>query len=143
MATNQYERIQQKLVTTAQTGIFYTVQYDSSTKLVKVLNTQIIPASVIAQEINAEFSIPIRNRQTFRYSKTEWSWELTIVFNQAVSLETFEDTITATPIRINATSTSSQILLELTSSRYDHPPQQEPQRGTRAVLSFKARMSPV
>lgn len=143
MATNQYERIQQKLVTTTQAGTFHAIQYDSDTQLVKVLSTQVVPASVIAQEINAEFSQPVRNRQSFRYSKTEWSWELTIVFQEAVSLEAFEDTITATPIRINATSTSSQILLELTSSRYDHPPQQEPQRGTRAVLSFKAQMSPV
>ena len=143
MATNQYERVQQRLVATGQAGIFHAVFYDPETQLARVLDTEVEPATVIAQEINAQFSFPVNNRLTFRYAKTEWSWDLTLIFDQAVSIETFEDTIAATPIRVDATPTSSQIIMELDSSKYDHPLQQESPRGTRAVLSFKARMSPV
>jgi len=141
----QYERIQRGLVDAATTGTFYSVVYDAATDRVTVSDTTAAPTSVLAQETNSSFGIPLKNRQTYRFERQEWPWTLKLHFNEPVVIEAFEEALAASPIVLARDTPNGlqQVILEILDSSYEHPPHNQPSTGTRAVIRLLARLSPI
>lgn len=139
----EYSRIFNALVGAAMTGAFHAVTIDTNTKLVTVAAGITPPASALANEKSARFDLAKVNRQSYQDDRSAWEWELILHFNQHVSCEEFELAVTTTPIVIDRDASHRQVSLRLRGATYEHPLQQQPSTGTRAVFMFEASLSPL
>lgn len=142
------ERIQNKLIELAQDGVFLPAQFSPTTGMMKILDLdydQVSPSAVLCDEVNTLATDPRRNRQTGRRERTTWTFELQLVFAQAVSVEVFERELAENVplIKKDETKGLPQVRLNWLDTRYEHPPLQQPSSGTRATMTFEADLSPV
>jgi len=143
----QKERIRAFLKQMVSEGIFHPVSYDATLGTHRVLTEESVsPAESIVNETQAAFGQPVRNRRYAHQEKLEWHWEMQLGFSSEVNLESFEDQLAAAALIIPRETTDEydllQVTLEAAQASYDHPPQQDPSVGTRAVYTFRARVMP-
>ena len=86
----------------------------------------------------------MKYRQSYRLERYQWPWEAKVYFNSAVTVEVYEEYLAANPIFLaKVDGTLQQVIIEMEDASYEHPLQQEPERGTRAVFRFLARINPI
>lgn len=137
--------VQQELVRQFTDGDFYPVTYNPVTKLpVTLLGELVQPSSVLTNEIESGFVESESFRRSLRYERTDWIFEVNVVFDREVALDTFEENWNENPpvIPRSGETNNRQITLVLEEAAYEHPPQQEPTTGTRVRYQVRALLSP-
>lgn len=140
----EYERVYNAFVAACAPSLFHSVTINTTTKLATVdLNSAIAPASALANELSARFGPALLKRTRLTDDRTNWIWELILHFNQHVSCEAFEQRVVETPIRLDRDADHRQVLFHLRSTKIEHPLQQQPSNGTKAVFTFEVSLSPL
>lgn len=142
----EYQRIHNDLVARALAGPFHPVTIDPLTKLATVdTNTNIVPATAMANEISAGFGPNPHDKRTYTDHRTRWEWELILSFDQYVTCERFEQTLTESPVRlVGSLATGNRyIYLHLRRAEYVQPLQQQLSTGTKATYKIEASLSPI
>lgn len=140
------DRIACVLVDEARAGEFYVVETNANTgKTSTLLSTKAETIETLTNETDANFDITRRHRRTFRDERRTWTWRLVLGFAQEVTIERFEEDLVRRPRVIPRDESLGfpQVTLRLRQTLYDHPVQQDANRGTRAILTFDAQLAPV
>lgn len=139
-------RIQNALKAEALAGPWTLVRYDRDGVASTDENTEVEPDSTLANEIEGSFSEAERNRRDVRVQeRSDWLFQLIVSFSEGEVLgEGFEDRINAGGILLPADKDKGerQITLELDGAQYDHPPQKNPQSGSKVTYTFRAQQAP-
>lgn len=73
-----------------------------------------------------------------------WIWVAIIHFDRQVDLDTFEDGLLRSPLRIPRDSElTQQIDISMLDATYEHPPENQPSHGTRVTYRFQADLTPL
>jgi hypothetical protein len=133
-------RIQQFLVETCRAGEFYKVTYANAipNAITRAPENVFPPVSVLANETQSRFSRDENYGRGLKLIRDEWLFEVIVNWSEEATLEYFEQALLETPPILARDSNFPQVILELTDARYEHPTQQQPTNGTKAVLTFKA-----
>jgi hypothetical protein len=137
--------VQTRLRSLAMAGPFYEVTYDPSTKVPSVGSTHIAPSSAVTDEISSNWAPARRNRRDFALDREGWTFLLKLEFQRGVSAEAFEEAVASSPpviVRDAASGRPKQLTLILLDAKYEHPLQQQPNRGSQIDYTFEARLSP-
>lgn len=142
MVVMQTERIQSAILEIGRHGPWYRRTYDKVTGEPNVdLAYECVPQSIFVREISAAF-VPAHTKRTFKRDISQWTFEMSMAFQEEVSTETFEERLCDQPPFIPAEAPFRQVQLNLMGKRITHPPQQQPQTGTRAWFTFHAELTP-
>jgi hypothetical protein len=133
--------IHDALVEAGLAGTFPPVVYEG--RDMAVLEDRAVPPSaVLAWETSSRFGLPERHRMTRRQEKFDWQWQLGLEFSHEVVFEVFEEFLCVNQILIPRGDGLRQVTLELMGAEYENPPRQGAVKGSAAVYSFLARVSP-
>lgn len=145
MATQYRLRIQNALAALAAVAdMFFPVTYNVSTGVATKGASAVEPVAVHTNELRSEFEDTRVSKSTFARERTSWLFNLVVSFNQEVTGEDFESAVSASPPYVARDSDhSQQIRLLLQNSNYEHPPQQDPESGSRLTFTFEAQLSPI
>lgn len=73
-----------------------------------------------------------------------WIWTASVHFDRQVDLDTFEDMLLRSPLRIARDSElTQQIDISLLDASYEHPPENQSSHGTRVTYRFQADLTPL
>ncbi len=137
-------RVQNELVTLAQAGKFFAVTYDKDTKLANPVDDTtdpvIAPASVLANEIQATFSIDPNMGRKRILRRDSWVFQLFCTWDQEITVEFFEDFLFDPLPRLpdDKANGLEDVTLILNRTEVNHPPQQSAANGTAAKFTFEA-----
>lgn len=145
MVALQKQRIQNALVELGRGGSYPPVSYDPDTKEASADTSQSIePATCMANETSARFG-PARvlRRRTAREIHN-WNFSLDLSWNVEVTLEPFLEQLSDEPpiLPRDDANDLKQVTLNLLGGEFIHPAQQQPNRGTRAKITFEAEIQP-
>ena len=143
----QKNRIHNKLVSLAQLGLFFPVEYSVESDLMGIdgLDTAAVaPKSIETNETLSRMGISIRNRTDGRRDRQSWTWDLFLDFQEEVALEIFEKELMLQPPLLPKDDVLGlqQVTLNLVDVGYTHPPEHEATSGTQAKLTFDAVLGP-
>jgi hypothetical protein len=133
--------IHDALVEAGSSGTFPPVTYVGRDMTVLEERT-VTPSAVLAWEASSRFGLPERHRMTRRQEKFDWMWQLGLEFSHEVVFEVFEEWLCVNQILIPRGDGLRQVTLELMGAEYEHPARQGSAKGSEAVYSFLARVSP-
>lgn len=140
-------RVQNALTEAAGAALFPPVHYDADSGQVVIdgLDYSTVRPSITCNEV-ASRAAPCRLERItpHRRERRRWQFNLHLRFNQEVDLELFEQDLMDNPIVLARDDSIGlrQIVLSLEDSKPEHPPEQAPAGGTRAVLTFEAAFQP-
>ena len=137
-------RSQNKLIELAQAGRFFAVTYDKNTKKANDVDDTtdpvIAPASVLANEIQQNFSIdPLMGRKRI-LQRDSWVFQLLCTWDQEVTVEFFEKDLLDPLPRLpdDKANELEDVTLILNRTEVLHPPTQQAANGTAAKFTFEA-----
>lgn len=142
----QKERIQNALVDLGKAGPYYAVSFDPDTGHATAdESVSVAPTSAYADEVSASFQ-PAHNRiEKPQLDWRNWMFALDLQFSERVTIEPFANKLSQTPPVLAGDFPAGQRQVTLILNSFDklvHPPQQQPQTGTKARLLIEARLSP-
>lgn len=138
------KKVHDALIARASAGTFLAAAYNASAGTLTE-GSAVVPASLLANEIESAYSRLSRHGRKLRDDRTAWRWELRLRFHQEVITEPFEEDLLANPITVPRDlldADSRQVIVSLLSARYEHPPQQGASNGTEVVFEVNAMVSP-
>lgn len=129
--------VQRHLVTMAEDGEYWSVQWKPSAREAEVQD-RVHPSSIVVQESESHWHKSETSR-TLERERSSWTWSLIIRFETGVTalLERFEDALTDHPARIDNQDGRPPLFLNLISASYSHPVRQGPASGTEATYTFE------
>ena len=139
-------RIQNALIVLGQTGLFYAVTYDPTTKLAAAIDTTtasvVTPPWVIANEIQAEFGLDSKHGRGRQLKKLSWSWILICRFDSETTGDRAEQAwLNSPPVLPRTADFPGQVTLDLLRTTYTHPTTQSSHSGSQLEFTFEARLS--
>lgn len=141
--------IQNKLLDHIETStLIRKTKYDGNNRasLVAIEEPPLTGANLLASrhanEIASNFANDPRHGRSHKLERSQWTFQLRVVFKTEVSLEDFEEAWSSDPPILSRADTSSkQVTLLLSSSEITHPPQKTSSTGTSAVFTILAKLS--
>lgn len=137
-------RVQNELITLAQTGRFFAVTYDKDTKLANPVDDTadpvIAPASVLANEIQGTFSIDPNMGRKQILRRDSWVFALLCGWDQEITVEFFEEFLLDPLPRLpdDKANGLEDVTLILNRTEVIHPPTQNAANGSSAKFTFEA-----
>jgi len=144
----QRQRVHNALVERAGAALFPPCSYDPDTGQMyidPVDYATVRPQTIATKDVITRFTPCRLERLTpHRRERRRWQWNLHIAFPQEVDLELFEQDLADHPIVLAPDDDLGlrEVIVSLEDSKPEHPPQQGPAGGTRAVLTFEAALQP-
>jgi len=93
--------------------------------------------------VSSQFGLAARNRRKQTLERSDWEWELVLVFDGPVVLEQVERSVmNQLPILLPASGDLRQVVVEFQDADYSHPPQGSEANGTAATYRLVARVFP-
>lgn len=141
--TSLSDRVQNSIVDALNAWNYPLVTYPSGRRTTGVATAK--PAECLVRDASGTFITPRSNRMKGGIrERGEWLWLATVQFARPVSLESFEESMIDFPIRLSPDGDSSHhVVIELLGAEYDHPAENQPSGGVRAILRFNASLSPI
>lgn len=139
------ERIQNALVSLALTGSFHPVTYAADNLASVDTGRVIAPVTAAANETRLVFGTAELHRRTDMRDVVDWEFQLRLEWNVEVTLEPFWQMVCDNPPilpRDPLVANSRQVTLEFRAVSPTHPVRQDSTRGTRAVFTVNAKLSP-
>ena len=139
-----YTRVFNALLDLARGGVFRPCVFDSAGHASISEDASVAPGEVLVNETSSNFAIgATRDRTGLRLGRERWMWQVIVRFNSAtVSTAEFEAACAAKPPFVRAEGDAPQVRLLLQQARYEHPPYQQPTKGTTAFFTFEASLGP-
>jgi len=138
MGLTRRTRIQNALVTLANSTDFHPVQYADDGTASTLDSTTVRPGIAIANEITARYERDKRDGRSLTRTKTSWVFQLIMRFECEVSLEEFEESLQDNPPVVQDDDGKQIALLEILGMDVIHPVQQNAENGTEAKINFEA-----
>lgn len=141
----QKQRIQNALVELGRNGAYPPVTYDPDTgEAAADTDQSIAPETCLANETSARFGPAAHLRRRQAREIKNWNFALDMAWNQEVTLEPFLEQISDEPpiLPRDDANDLKQVTLNLLGGEFIHPAQQQPNRGTRAKITFEAEIQP-
>lgn len=139
-----YTSVFNALLDLARAGSFRPCVFDAEGHASISEDASIAPAEVLVNEISSNFNIGAsRDKSGLRIGRERWIWQVIVRFNGAtVSCADFEAACSRKPPFVRAIEDRPQVRLLLQQARYEHPPYQQPTKGTTAFFTFEAELGP-
>ena len=136
------QRIQNAIIDLARGATYPAVSVSAADGKITTGGANVDLASCHCDEIRAEYGPARLNRQQNRREIQTWTFQVILVFNRRVDLVNFQALFTKPPILPRQAPDNLQATLNLTGITLDHPPEQGPSAGTRAICTIVAEIAP-